>query len=102
MPLMPTWTDRTIRRSVLRNGWVAIAFLLAVLLSGVTFGEGGDADVLYDAEEQQFLQLINEYRQYNGVGPLTLSDTLSVSSERHSRDMGNHGFFAHDTVRSSY
>jgi uncharacterized protein YkwD len=81
--------------------WVVIA-VLAVLLSGIAFGESSEADVYYDAQEKQFLQLINEYRQNNGVGPLTLSDSLSVASERHSEDMGKYNFFAHDTVKSSY
>jgi uncharacterized protein YkwD len=86
---------------MLKFRWIVIA-VLAVLLSGVAFGESSEAADSYDAEEQQFLQLINEYRQDNGVGPLTLSDTLSLSSERHSEDMGKYGFFAHDTVKSSY
>jgi uncharacterized protein YkwD len=86
---------------MLRYRWVVIA-VLAVLLSGVAAGERSDAAVSHDAEEQQFLQLINEYRHNNGLGPLTLSDTLSVSSERHSEDMARYRFFAHDTVKSSY
>ena len=101
MPLMQTWVDTTTRRNMLRYRWVVIA-VLAVLLSGVAFGGRSDAAVPLDPEEQEFLQLINEYRQNNGVGPLTLSDTLSVSSERHSEDMGKYNFFAHDTVKSSY
>ena len=101
MPLMLTRTDRTIRRSMLQFRWVVIA-VLAVLLSGVAFGASSEADVYYDGEEEQFLQLINDYRQNYGVGPLTLSDSLSVASERHSEDMGEYNFFAHDTVKSSY
>ncbi len=101
MPLMLTPTDRTMWRSTLRFRWGMIA-VLAVLLSGIAFGARGEADDYYDGEEEQFLQLINGYRQDNGVGPLTLSDSLSVASERHSEDMGKYNFFAHDTVRSSY
>jgi hypothetical protein len=101
MPLMLTPTDRTMWRSTLRFRWGMIA-VLAVLLSGIAFGARGEADVYYDGEEVQFLRLINEYRQDNGVGPLTLSDSLSVASERHSEDMGKYNFFAHDTVKSSY
>ena len=86
---------------MLRYLWVVVA-VLAVLLSGGALARTSAAAVSYDAEEQQFLQLINEYRQNNGVGPLTLSDTLSASSERHSEDMGKYHFFAHDTVKSSY
>ncbi len=86
---------------MLRFRWVVVA-VLAVLLSVVAFGGRSDAATSLNAEEKLFLQLINEYRQTNGVGPLTLSDTLSVSSERHSEDMATYNFFAHDTVKSSY
>ena len=100
MPLMKARADRTIRWSTLRHKLVVIA-VLSVLIS-VAFGQSSEAEVSYDLEEKEFLQLINEYRQNNGVGPLTLSDTLSLSSERHSEDMGKYNFFAHDTVESSY
>ena len=90
----------TMRWGTLRNKLVVIA-VLSVLIS-VAFGQSSEAEVSYDLEEKEFLQLINEYRQNNGVGPLTLSDTLSLSSERHSEDMGKYGFFAHNTVKSSY
>jgi Cysteine-rich secretory protein family len=46
--------------------------------------------------------LINDYRQTNGLGKLQLSDTLTLSSERHSQDMGRYRYFAHHTVASSY
>ena len=98
---MLPWRERTIGGSTLRFRWVVIA-VLAVVLSGVAFGESSEAVGTYDEEEEQFLQIINNYRQSNGVGSLTLSDMLSVSSERHSEDMGTYGFFAHDTVESSY
>ncbi len=87
--------------SALRNGWVVVA-VLAVLLAGVAVGARDAGAASYDAEELRVLRLINEYRQENGLEPLLLSDTLSVASERHSEDMGEHNFFAHDTVSSSY
>ena len=74
---------------------VVLAFVLAT-------GKSGSAASPYDAEELRFLQLINDYRQQNGVGPLILSDTLAVAAEHHSEDMGEYGFFAHNTEASSY
>ncbi|TCJ16751.1 CAP domain-containing protein [Rubrobacter taiwanensis] len=75
---------------------------LLVLLGAVAVrGESARAQS-YDAEELRFLELINEYRQTNGLDPLLLSDTLSVAAERHSEDMGRYGFVAHDTLASSY
>ena len=54
------------------------------------------------AEEQRLLELINGYRQENGVGPLVLSGMLSTSAQRHSEDMAAHDFFSHSTRESSY
>ena len=74
----------------------------AVLISVLAAGESGSAATSYDAEELQFLRLINEYRQENGAGPLLLSDTLAVAAEHHSNDMAEYDFFAHNTEASSY
>ncbi len=53
-------------------------------------------------EEQRLLELINGYRQENGVGPLVPSGVLSISAARHSEDMAAHDFFSHNTRESSY
>ena len=87
-------------RNTRRRWWAAA--LLAVLLSTLVLGGKGDAATAYDAEELRFLGLINDYRQENGLRPLILSDTLTVASERHSKDMAEYGFFGHDTEKSSY
>jgi uncharacterized protein YkwD len=81
--------------------WV-VAAVLAVMIAGVAAGEKSARATAYDSEELQFLQLINGYRKDNGLGPLLLSDTLSVASERHSQDMARYHFFAHITAASSY
>ncbi len=86
---------------MLRYLWV-VAAVFAVLVAGVAAGEKSARATAYDAEELRFLQMINDYRKVNGVGPLLLSDTLSVASERHSHDMARYHFFAHITAGSSY
>ncbi|HET7271456.1 MAG TPA: CAP domain-containing protein [Rubrobacter sp.] len=91
-----------LERRTTRYWWV-MAALVALLIP--VLGIGGNpasADPSYDSDELQFLQLINDYRQQNGVGPLILSDTLTMSSEHHSQDMARYAFFAHNTVASSY
>jgi len=55
-----------------------------------------------DSEEQRLLELINEYRQENGAGPLVPSGVLATSATRHSEDMAAHNFFSHSTRESSY
>jgi uncharacterized protein YkwD len=79
-----------------------VAAVLAVLIAGVAASDQSASATSYDAAELRFLQLINDYRQNNGLGTLLLSDTLSVSSERHSQDMAKYQFFAHNTAASSY
>jgi len=98
---MLTRTLWTFARSGPRYRWMVVA-VAAVLISVLAASESGSAATTYDSEELQFLRLINEYRQENGVGPLILSDTLAVAAERHSKDMGEYGFFAHNTAASSY
>jgi uncharacterized protein YkwD len=100
IPRMRRWMGSRTEGSTLRYSWL-VAAVLAVLIAGVVGGQSASA-TSYDAEELQFLRLINEYRASNGLEPLLLSDTLSVSSERHSQDMARYRFFAHHTVASSY
>jgi hypothetical protein len=83
--------------------WLVMVALVALLMPLLVIGgNSASADPSYDSEELRFLQLINDYRQQNGLGPLILSDTLTMSSEHHSQDMARYGFFAHNTVASSY
>ncbi|HEX2729146.1 MAG TPA: CAP domain-containing protein, partial [Rubrobacteraceae bacterium] len=82
-----------------RARWISIAVLSLLFV----VGPAGIAQAQsYEPEEQQFLELINQYRAENGLQPLALSSPLSVASERHSEDMGTYGFFSHTTEGSSY
>lgn len=51
-----------------------------------------------DSEEQAFLQLINTYRQQNGLGHLNLSPTLTTAAELHSEDMADNNYFSHTSL----
>jgi uncharacterized protein YkwD len=95
-------TEGKLDRRVARYWWVMVA-LVALMVPVLASGErSASADTSYDSQELQFLQLINDYRHQNGLGPLILSDTLTLSSEHHSKDMAQYGFFAHNTEASSY
>lgn len=48
-----------------------------------------------DAEEQEFLRLINAYRAQKGKRALTLNSQLTNASAAHSLDMGLHNYFSH-------
>jgi len=51
-----------------------------------------------DSEEQAFLQLLNTYRQQNGLQPLNLSPTLTTAAELHSEDMADNNYFSHTSL----
>jgi uncharacterized protein YkwD len=84
----------------------AVVAAFAVLIAGVvSTGHQRSASAsseIYDSEEVQFLHLINEYRQNNGIEPLLLSDTIALAAEHHSQDMAHNSFFAHTTIASSH
>jgi uncharacterized protein YkwD len=101
MPVVLLFTERMSQGSALRYLSVVVAVFAVLIASIVAAGKSADANP-YDSEELRFLQLINDYREDNGVRPLILSDTLAVSAERHSQDMARYHFFAHDTASSSY
>ncbi|MHB8868662.1 MAG: CAP domain-containing protein [Thermoleophilia bacterium] len=78
---------------------VLIALICLFLLS--SFGGIGQARS-YDAEELEFLRLINNYRVQNGLSALQASDTAAEAAARHSLDMARFGFFDHTTLKSSF
>lgn len=48
-----------------------------------------------DSEEQAFLNLINQYRVSNGLGPLTINNTLSNVARWMAEDMAAENYFSH-------
>jgi uncharacterized protein YkwD len=66
-----------------------------------THGDAAGAAACVDGEELAFLTLINDYRAANGVGPLTLSPTLSAAAKAHSQDMATKNYFDHTGLDGS-
>jgi uncharacterized protein YkwD/chitodextrinase len=48
-----------------------------------------------DAQQSEFLTLINNFRAQNGVGPLQVSATLQQSAQWMSNDMATNNYFSH-------
>lgn len=48
-----------------------------------------------DSEEQAVVNLINTYRQQNGLNPLQISTTLDAAAEWMSTDMATKNYFSH-------
>jgi uncharacterized protein YkwD len=71
---------------------------LGALAPAAQAGPNCDVDATPDAEEEQFLALINDYRQDNGLGPLALSPALTKAAAWKSQHMADANYFAHDDV----
>lgn len=54
-----------------------------------------DPAVSLDAEERDFVDLVNEYREENGLAPVGVSATLTRAAERHAQDMAAEDFMEH-------
>lgn len=75
--------------------FAAVLILLAALLA--TSGPAvTHADPSYDTEEARFLQLINDYRAQNGLGPLVADSRLDASADWFANDMANDNYFAYN------
>ena len=82
--------------------WVLALTFVTFLVVSVALPAPAQAYSSYTAQEEEFLRLINQYRQDNGLGTLLISDVLSDASEKHNKDMGTYGFFDHTTQNSDY
>jgi len=67
----------------------------AVTTTETTAPAGPQVD--YSTEELEFVQLLNEYRQDEGLQPLLLSDTLTLACDLHTADMIVYDFLNHYT-----
>jgi uncharacterized protein YkwD len=72
---------------------VSLAICILVALGGSA--SPASADPQLDSEEQAFVILINNYRQANGLGPLTIDWEMQASSDWMSNDMGVKAYFSH-------
>jgi uncharacterized protein YkwD len=73
------------------------AIVLAAVLASTRFAP---AQTTLDSEELAFVQLINNYRQQNGLAPLQISLALTNAAKWMSQDMGTKGYFPGDHVDS--
>ena len=55
-----------------------------------------DNGVAVTSGTEEFLRLINEERQRNGLGPVSYNTNLNTAAQRHSQDMVNRNYFSHN------
>ena len=86
--------------------WVLALVSALTLLSVLAAGAGAaskPARTIAAANqlESQVLVELNKIRRQHGLAPLRLSKPLSTAAGTHSRAMGTHGFFDHDSLDGS-
>ncbi len=83
----------TLRR-ILTRAAVAVVLAAALVVVGAPSDRSSAATAL-DSEEQLFLNLLNQYRQQNGLGTLIIDSNIEDASRWMSTDMGIHNYFSH-------
>ena len=68
---------------------------------GEMCGGSGPGTTPLDSEEQAFLQIINDYRAQNNLGPLTACTSLNRAAQGHSEDMRDQDYFSHTGLNNS-
>lgn len=89
---MPSLMSETRKEHNFRLAIRSLTVLLAMLAIVMLIVPAAQA---YDNQELAFLNLINNYRQQNGLPPLALSTSLTNAAEGHSYDMAVHNYFSH-------
>ena len=89
----------------LASRYGAALFALGLLLMGAPLvvrqmdahaaGSCAVADFSLDAEERRFVELLNSYRVQNGLGPLTVSESLTRASAWLVVDLSLNNYFSH-------
>jgi uncharacterized protein YkwD len=75
---------------------IAAAIAVSAIMLAIAAPSGSSsAATPLSTEEQAFLTLINNYRQQNGLGALTVDTKLQDASEWMSNDMGVNAYFSH-------
>lgn len=72
---------------------VAALLLGGAALIAATRAPSSAADPAIDTTEQQFLDLVNEYRGQNGLGALVLNQDLNEAADWYATDMATKNYF---------
>lgn len=78
-----------------------LPFIAAILIAGAAAvaaalqPDATTATTTLDPEEQAFLNLLNQYRQQNGRGALSVNPNIQDAAEWMSADMGANNYFSH-------
>ncbi|MEM8608838.1 MAG: CAP domain-containing protein [Myxococcota bacterium] len=64
-------------------------------------GDFDDTNTGLDAEEQAFLDLLNQHRASNGAPPVTACTSMNRAAQAHSEDMRDEDYFDHTGLNGS-
>jgi uncharacterized protein YkwD len=82
---------------------ILISLVASIALLAVpAAGQAASKVTFKGTSEQQVLVLLNQIRQQNGLGALTMSAPLRNAARAHSADMLQQGYFDHDSPNESW
>jgi uncharacterized protein YkwD len=70
---------------------LALSVLATSDLTNVYAADGANLD----SEEQAFIGLLNDYRHANGLGDISIDNTLEQATRWMAQDMGDKNYFSH-------
>src|SRR3990172_7932133 len=75
--------------------WLLLAAPIAVVIALSSSAAPASPAVALDDQEQTFLTLINQYRALNGLGQLSVNDSLTNAARWMAQDMATLNYFSH-------
>jgi uncharacterized protein YkwD len=94
-----TTTRRVLFRSLLTTLLVGALVACSHASTGIGDAEGTSGALRdLEAQEAEFLRLINEYRGSKGLSPLVATKLLDQVAYDHSLDMATHAYFDHNDL----
>jgi uncharacterized protein YkwD len=85
-----------------RRRVVEAAIVLAFAAAPASAADSAAAHAPVDRFERELAQLINDYRQRQGLPPLALADDLAELAALHSADMASRQRLSHDGFRDRF
>jgi len=85
----------------MRIAVAAIAFALLVVPAALARDSAGARAHRQSALETRLVQRINAVRRSHGLRPLRVSSKLASAASEHTHEMGNDGYFEHESFDST-
>src|SRR5262245_35111010 len=95
-----------LKEPLLRAEYGSMRIVFAAIAAAFLLAPGASAHETVGAHRQsaletQLVQQINTVRRAHGLKPLKVSSKLASAAAEHTREMGTHGYFEHESLDST-